>query len=179
MTDQPQRIGAESGGTKSDPTALTTDALQREIAQLRELMSSELKIVTQSIADQKELRQAQIATLQQQLDQSERLRRELKSDNEKNIDRALAGVEKATEKLEGAFTRAIGQMQESNSAANEGVRRDIDSLKDRISDNRTDITGIVHQKVGAKEDRSGLYAAIAAFSGLVFLVIGVLAYINK
>lgn len=178
MSDMPGRVGQESIPQKSDPTALTTDALQREIAHLNALLEAKFFTIVQSIQDQKDLRIAQLANIQQQLSHAEALRRELKEDNEKNIDRALLGVEKATEKLESNLTRTLGQVIDASKADVQGLRRDIDSLKDRINDNKERISGIEAQKIGAKEDRSGLYATMAAFSGLVLLGIAVLVFVT-
>lgn len=150
MSDQPQRIGSSEG--KDDPTALTLDLLQREIAQLLQLIDAEMTTLRQSIADQKELRVAQIANLQQQINLSEKLRLELKTDNEKNIEKALTGVEKANDKLETTFTRSLAQ------------------LSDRLNDNKDRLTALEQQKIGAKDDRTGLYAALGAF--LLLLTIG-------
>lgn len=156
MTDQPQRIGAEPAGAKSDPTALTLDALQREIAQLLQLLEARLNTIVMSIADQKELRNAQLANIQQQLTHAEGLRKELKEDNEKNIDKALTGVEKATDKLESNITRLFAQLAETGKADMQGIRRDIDSLKDRINDNKERVVGVEQRGTGNVEGRAGM-----------------------
>lgn len=152
MSDQSSRIGEEPGANKSDPTALTTDALHREIAQQYKLIFAEMATIRQAVADQKELRIAQIANLQQQIVHAEKLRMELKTDNEKNIEKALTGVEKANDKLESTFTRSLSQLSE------------------RLNDNKDRLTALEQQKIGAKEDRTGLYAALGAL--LLLLSIG-------
>lgn len=177
MTDQPQRIGQEPAGAKSDPTALTTDQLQREMAHMSGLLKSELNTINQSILDQEKLRNAQLANIQQQLAHAESLRKELKDDNEKNIDRALSGVERANEKLEVAMTRTLTQVMESNKADTEGLRRDIDGLKDRIGDNTGRIGGIEQRGVGGKEatsERRESNAAVYAAIGIGGVVLSAL-----
>lgn len=177
MTDQPQRIGAEPAGSKSDPTALTLDALQREIAQLLQLLEARMNTIVMSIADQKELRNAQLANLQQQMTHADSLRRELKEDNEKNIDRALSGVEKATEKLESSITRTLGQVMESNKSDVEGLRRDIDSLKDRINDNKERIAGAESRGVGNVEGRAGMTDSMRLAITVVLGLIAVIGFV--
>lgn len=176
MSDQPQRIGQEGVG-KGDPTALTLDLLQREIAQLLQLLDARMTTINQSILDQKELRNAQLAGVQQQLTHAENLRKELKDDNEKNIDRALTGVERATEKLETSMTRTLGQVMDSNKADIEGVRRDIDSLKDRITDNKERIGAVDAQRSGMVEGRAGMTDTMRLTITVVLGLIAVIGFV--
>lgn len=175
MSDQPQRIGSDHG--KDDPTALTLDLLQREIAQLLQLLDARMEKINQSILDQKELRNAQLAGVQQQLSHAESLRKELKDDNEKNIDKALTGVEKATDKLESNITRLFAQLAETGKADMQGLRRDIDGLKDRINDNKERVVGVENQRTGMVEGRAGMTDTMRLTITVVLGLIAVIGFV--
>lgn len=176
MSDQPQRIGQEAAKL-GDPTALTLDALQREIAQLLQLLDARMTTITQSIQDQKDLRNAQLLGIQQQLTHAESLRKELKEDNEKNIDRALTGVERATEKLETSMTRTLGQVMDASKSDIEGLRRDIDGLKDRINDNKERVVGVEQQRAGTMEGRAGMTDTMRLTITVVLGLIAVIGFV--
>lgn len=177
MSDQASRIGQEQGPHVSDPTALTTDALLREISQLKEWITSKLEKIEQSIQDQKDLRNAQLTGIQQQLTHAESLRKELKEDNEKNIDKALQGVEKATDKLESNITRLFAQLAETGKVDMQGLRRDIDGLKDRITDNKERVVGVEQQRSGMVEGRAGMTDTMRLTITVVLGLIAVIGFV--
>ena len=126
---------------------------------------------------------------------AERLRVEQKKDTKDAVDAALnaakeavkeqtASSEKSITKSELATGAQIKQLQVTFATAFEGLRRSLDDLKDRevddvrilrqsITDVATTANGTVQQKAGAKDDRTGLYAAIGVIATLLFVVIAV------
>jgi membrane-associated HD superfamily phosphohydrolase len=174
MTDQPDRRG--NGGDYRpvpDPTKLTQEMSDRLESQLRREITLELRI-----------RDERIQAVKERAEMAEKLRLELKEDNEKNINKALSGVEKANEKLEGGITRTLTQMSETAKADSQGLRRDIESLKDRINDNKERIVGAERQKVGGQEatterrqSNAAVYAAIGVGAVILSALMGLFGFL--
>jgi hypothetical protein len=94
-------------------------------------------------------------------------------------DRAVMKAESSIEKRADATYVALGELTQMLSALMpraEGEQR-FGDLLERAQSNSTRITQLESQKVGAREDRTGLYATLGAVGGLVFLVMGVLAFL--
>lgn len=129
---------------------------------------------------------------------AERLRVEQKKDTKDAVDAALnaakeavkeqtASSEKSITKSELATGAQIKQLQDTFATAIEGLRRAFDDLKDRevedvrtlrqsITDVATTANSTVSQRAGAKEDRTGLYAALAALGTIIFLTIAIVSF---
>jgi hypothetical protein len=168
----------EQGGYRPvpDPTVLTTEALQREILALRQLL--ELRVValrdlleqrtdavsrlTSSELEVQAVRcEQQFQKVGQQLQSAEQQRVEQKQDTKAAVDAALTAQkeavaeqttasERSIAKSEAATTKSIEQLGTTFNTAFEGIRRDIDGLKERIG-------AAEQQKVGSKEASTGIY----------------------
>lgn len=150
-----------------DPTLLTTQALLREVAGLRELMESRLEAL-EDVEEQK------FYKVEQQFELVERQRVEQKKDTKDAVDAALTAQKEAVREQTAASERAIAKSEAATSKqldqlsvtfANEAAsqRRELGEMKQRL-------TAIEQQKIGAKEDRTGLYAGIGAVVGLLLIV---------
>lgn len=80
--------------------------------------------------------------------------------------------EKSVEKSERSTNESIRQQRETFSS-------DISILRGEIAEVKLSLAALTNQKLGAKEDRTGLYAAIAAFAGLFGIVSLVVAFVAK
>lgn len=150
----------QSGGSTPvpDPTVLTTEALQREILALRQLLELRVtalrEMLQQSVDDLHRLMASELEVqsvrceqqfekvgLQLQLVEQQRI--EQKADTKAAVDAALTAQKEAVSeqttasersiaKSETATTKSIEQLGATFNTANDGMRRDIDGLKERI-----------------------------------------------
>lgn len=136
----------------SDPTKLTTDALMREIANLREFIE----------ARQEERNRA--IDLQFGLIESRRI--ELKTDTKAAIDAAFAAAEKAVAKTETTTTKQLEQLQDLVNTKIDELRRINDALEKRVNT-------IEAVKRGSTQERTGIYA----LAGFVLVVLSIAAIV--
>jgi NADH dehydrogenase/NADH:ubiquinone oxidoreductase subunit G len=154
----------EQGSVPSpDPTVLTSAALYREIAGLRELVLDRIEAET-GISKEKFCRiDKQMATAEQQ-------RKEQKQDTKEAVDQALAAQQEAVAKSEKATEKQLEEIKTNSGATIEGLRRELGDLKERV-------VSVEQQKVGAVEQKAGMGAnaglAIAA-SGVILAFIVVI-----
>jgi hypothetical protein len=150
-----------------DPTQLTTEALHREVGQLRELFKTLLGGEGQVTLEKFESVKTQLALIENQ-------RVEQKKDTKDAVDAALAAAkeavkeqttasERAIAKSEAATTKSIDQLGEKFDTAVDGLRREIGDLKERVA-------GAEQQKVGRTETSGSFYQAL----GLIALAAGLL-----
>lgn len=156
-----------------DPTTLTTQALTREIAGVRELIEN--KISSLDAVTNKEFEKVET-----QFQLIERQRVEQKSDTEKAVQAALSAAkeavkeqttasEKSISKSETATNELLKQLSSTFTTAIDSLRREIGEVKDRI-------TAIENQKTGAREDRTGLYATIGIGITILLAAITVVGF---
>jgi len=128
-----------------DPTVLTTEALQREIRALERLL-------TQRIEGLAEVETERFVRVDAQFELVEKQRVEQKTDTKAAVDAALiaqkeavkeqtTASERAIAKSEAATAKQLEQLGTTFVTALEGLRRDIDGLKERI-------TSVESQRVG-------------------------------
>jgi hypothetical protein len=180
-----------------DPTSLTTAALHREITALQneikvrfetndgEIVRLNLQRL-EEFGALKELLLSKIDGLavltNEKFEGTERQRIEQKNDTKAAVDAALTAQKEAVKEQTTASDRSIAksetatgkqleQQQETSATAIDGLRRSIDDLKERIQEVATIANGTVAQKVGAREDRSGLYLGIGSFVGLAIVLL--------
>ena len=211
-TDEDLDAAAGARRPNPDPTALTTQALFREVAQLRELFNTKIDTITQtveaSLANSSNARNGVREILDQKidavtvlyeakLDLIERQRVEQKSDTAAAVQAALSAAKEAVKEQTNASERSIAKSEAATSkqleaqqvttasAAGE-LRRSIDDLKERIAEVdrnlrdavsavATTANGANERRVGAKDDRTALYATagfIATLLAIVGFVIG-------
>ncbi len=99
-----------------DPTALTTEALRRDIGALDKLFSERIQCVeelielkTQAITKLKEVK---FEKVQQQFDLIDRARIEQKADTQVRLDIALSAQKEAAAKSEQSFTKQIDSIRD-------------------------------------------------------------------
>jgi uncharacterized glyoxalase superfamily metalloenzyme YdcJ len=186
-----------------DPTALTTAALHRETGVLRESIDQrfddrdrEARSLARERGEQfaalKELMLQRIMGLSQLVDErfgaTERQRLEQKSDTKAAVDAALTAQKEAVKEQTTASDRSIAkselatgkqleQQQETSATAIDGLRRSIEDLKERIAEVATTANTTIQQKVGAKEDRTALYATIAVLVSVIVMVLAIAGFL--
>lgn len=186
-----------------DPTTLTTAALHREIGVLRELIETrfgdrdrEARSLARERGEQftalRELLLQRIAGLSDLVDEkfiaAERQRIEQKSDTKAAVDAALTAQKEAVKeqttasdrsiaKSEAATGKQLEQQQETSATAIDGLRRSIDDLKERIQEVATIANGFGQQKLGAKEDRTALYATVGILITVMLAMMALAAFL--
>lgn len=115
---------------RPDPTALTTEALIREIAHLRELMETEIE----GLGDACE---TTFAHIEQRLERQFR-DRDLLVDaafaaSKEAVAAALASSKEAVAKSESTFNKQLDEMKLTMAAANKGIEDQIGAVKDRVN----------------------------------------------
>lgn len=191
--------GAASGYTSRpvpDPTVLTTQALYREVAALRELIEQRIRALAEETNAERVATRATITEairartildeeVQRRTDLQFRLveqqRVEQKKDTKDAVDAALTAQKEAVREQTAASALAIGKSEAATSKALEqlGVtfKTEIESLRRSIDENKDGLNALVNQKLGATTDRSGLYAALAALAVIITLGIAIASFI--
>jgi hypothetical protein len=187
-----------------DPTVLTTQALYREVAALRELVEQRIASLAAAMANADEAtrrtiheaiearnildREVQLRTdLQFRLVEQQRV--EQKKDTKDAVDAALSAAKEAvreqtiasslaTQKSETATNKQQDELAKRFETAFENLRRADDEIKERIAEVDRKASDLASQKLGATTDRTGLYATVGIVITLLLLgmtVIGFLA----
>jgi flagellar biosynthesis GTPase FlhF len=186
-----------------DPTALTTAALHRETGVLRESMDQRFADRDREARNLSRERTEQFAALRELLlghiESLDRLTDERFSGSKSAVESALiaqkdavreqtTASDRAIAKSESATTKQLEQQSLTVTTAFAELRRSIDEVKERaveenramrtsISDVATTANGTVQQKVGAKEDRSALYATIGILISVLILVLALAGFL--
>jgi predicted nucleic acid-binding Zn-ribbon protein len=180
---------SEDWKPRPDPTVLTTEALQREIGlvrasleagrdRLHELLTVRMESMT-ALTDEKFHR------IDRQFDLVEAQRVEQKKDTKAAVDAALTAQKEAVReqttasdtaiaKAERAITKQMEQLGATFAVTFEGIRRDIDTWRERIGLIEQRIVAIEQMKAGGREattDRRASAAAIYAFAGFILTVL--------
>jgi len=148
---------------RPDPTVLTTEALRRDIGALERLLKQEIR-------GHVDLCKTKFNDIEEQFNRLEQLRREQKQDTKEAVDAALSSQREAVAKTEVSTTEQIHSLSQKSESERESLRREIGDVKERI-------TIIEGQKVGAREDRSGLYATIGIGVTVLLAVIAIVGFI--
>lgn len=148
-----------------DPTLLTTEQLNREIASLRELL--EARIDSHALLDDNRFAALE-HRIARQLSAIEQQRVEQKEDTRTAVDAALTAQKEAIIKSDAATTKSIDQLAKTFEAVSGGQQEILVALKERI-------TAVEQQKVGAHESRTAssttIGLVIAAFGIIISLVV--------
>lgn len=173
-----KRMSRDSdGGSRPvpDPTVLTTEALMREVASLKELL--ELRISNESAA-----RYSAIQNLSMRMDLTEQQRVELKRDTKNAVDAAFAAAKEAVReqttasalsiaKSEGATNEQLRQLSTTFTTAVDGVTRNLDDAKDRINKLEQMQAKLAGKGIGQEKSWGMLLGSIAATGTLVGIVV--------
>lgn len=165
-----------------DPTTLTTEQLLREVAGVREVIETKFDFLDKLLMEK-------FHSVEEKFDLVEKQRVEQKTDTKSAVDAALIAQkesvreqtiasERAIAKSETATTKQLEQLQENFATAVDGLRREIGDLKDRVAGVDTKVSGLQMQKLGAKEDRTGLYATVGFIFVLLSIAGAVIAFVK-
>ena len=168
-----------------DPTFLTTQALDREVNRLEDMMERDL-LALKDVSNEKHLR------AEQQFELVERQRVEQKKDTKDAVDAALtaqkeavreqtAASEKAIEKSEKAINRLVEQLADTFRTEAAALRREISEVKDRTTQIESTTRGgkeatIERQATSAS---SGMWVGIGlSIIGVAIIIIGLIATLS-
>jgi chromosome segregation ATPase len=192
MADTPEVPSGYTSRPIPDPTVLTTQALYREVAALKELIEQRIAALKDSTEAADEAirhqiheaiearnvldREVQLRTdLQFRLVEQQRI--EQKGDTKNAVDAALTAQKEAIGKTETSTNKALEELGTRLDTAIENLRRAIDDTKERIQEVDRRVVDVVSQKVGATTDRTGLYAAIGIIATLIVAAIIVISFV--
>lgn len=137
MSDQASRIGQEQGPTKTDPTALTTDALHREVAQARELLETEIRamgdVAQANIDANLRVNVVMLEAIQRQLTFLETQRIEQKKDTKDAVDAALAAAKEAVNITATNTKEQIASLSTSFTTTMNAFGEKLDDVKNSVT----------------------------------------------
>lgn len=156
--------------TIPDPSALTTDALQREIRRSEELRNSELKgikdVHVESIKGLEKTFGEKFSSIEGQFKLVEQQRVEQKKDTKDAVDAALTAQKEAVKEQTTSSDLAIAKSETATSKEIEALRKFVDDLKERVG-------AIENSGRGKREGIADFYPFIALLTSvgtLVYLV---------
>lgn len=194
----------DSTNPQSDPTALTTQMVLREVEILHDSIDDKVDARHREQAAIKELFEANQAeinrimkekfrSIETQFDLIERQRVEQKKDTKDAVDAALIAQKEAVQeqtiasglsiaKSETATAKQLDQLASTMSVAIQGVTTASNELKDNfnisISDIKERIGKIESNKVGANEERAHTKDNITILYSIAGILVGVLTIIS-
>jgi hypothetical protein len=140
-----------------DPTALTTEALHREIASLKELVESKL-------AAEHNLKEEKFRKVDQRFELIETQRIEQKRDAEDKVKSALQAVKESNEKSEGSFTKQIDGLKSI-------LETKTTALDSKIDDNKARVVSIESRSKSMGDGWGFLVGAIGVIAAIASLVV--------
>jgi hypothetical protein len=144
---------------RPDPTILTTEALIREIAHLRELMETQIE----GLGDACE---AKFEYIEQRLRDRTLLVDAAFEASREAVAAALASSKEAVAKSEGTFNKQLDEMKLTMAAANKGIEDQIGAVKERV-------TIIESLDRGAEKKSEGMSAAAALTASAIAVIVGI------
>lgn len=182
-----------------DPTVLTTEALQREILSLRQLLELRVTALREMLAQSTEdLHNLMVSELEVQsvrceqqfekvglqLKLVEQQRIEQKADTKAAVDAALTAQkeavaeqttasERSIAKSEAATTKSIEQLGTTFNTANDGMRRDIDGLKERVVSAEAQKAGGLEVVTTRQASTISSNAIAGSLIGAAVLIVGI------
>jgi len=145
-----------------DPTLLTIDLTDREIAHLREFLTARI-IGVERLCEEK------LAGIERQLIERDTRVSYAQSSNEKAIAAALAAQKEAVKENQLSTKEQIGGLSMAAAARDKAVEQQINDLKDRIG-----VTTVqVGTGEGAQVGRERLVATMIAAAGVLVAVIAI------
>jgi hypothetical protein len=177
--DRRERSDPPSWRPVPDPTRLTTEALHREVAALRELIEERIA-ATDALVNEK------FSSVDRQLSLVERQRVEQKSDTEKAVNAALVAQkdavkeqtiasEKSIEKSEASTNKQLEQITVTFSTALAGLNAQLDDIKARVVTIEAVKQGSHEQAIEQREGNAALFAVAGLLLTAILVATAVLA----
>ena len=180
MSDSnPSNQGRTNGGRLSitDPTALTTAQLFREIENLGAVIRAEVKVIQSQLDGERQIASVRIRATEEQFTAIEAWRKEQKVDTKTAVDAALTAASTAVREQTAAGEKAIAKSEAS--ASEQGKLQaatfaaELKSISIMLSDVKDRVTKIEALKLGAMEVRTTQQSGIGAVVGIIGAVLGV------
>jgi hypothetical protein len=163
-----------------DPTALTTAALYREIAQLRDLFESKMTTIDTKMTGHFHIDAQRFAKIDEEFRTIESQRVEQKRDTQDALTAALTAQKEAVAKQDEANQKAITKAEittgETLKKLEQLINVKTDGLRDRIDDVKNTANGTVNRRVGATENRSATFAVIGVIGTVIVALFTILGF---
>jgi hypothetical protein len=193
MPDDPmtlRRRASDAGDWRPipDPTELTDAAIVKSIAAQRDYIDAQLAIRDERLNGLRELHGEKFESVDTQFKERDTRSDREARDNKIAVDAAFAAQkesaaregdsnQKAIDKSEVATAEKIDKLGELATTTTNALADKIDDLKGRISDVAVIANATVDRKLGAKEDRTALYATIAVLVSVIVLVLALAGFL--
>jgi hypothetical protein len=151
-----------------DPTELTDKAIAKLKEQMEQFVGGKVDLLKGDIKAEHDLNV-------EKFNAAERLRVEQKKDTKDAVDAALSAAKEAVKEQAGGSDKLIDGLRREVDSLREREGEDVRTLRQEIGNVATVANGTVQQRTGAVENRSGLYAALAAIGGVILLGLAILA----
>lgn len=138
-----------------DPTQLTTEALTREIAALKEL-------VFLKIDDQREIQEEKFHSIQVQFKERDTRAEQTAKDNKSAIDAAFNAAKEAVAKSEGTTVKQIDQLNATIQAESKSFDGKINDVKERLTRGEGNTTGATESKQHSTQQSNWLIGLVVA-----------------
>ena len=152
---------SDSQRSVPDPTLLTIDALRREIAMLSKEIDGKLEAI-------EKLNIERFNRIDALMERSEEMRQEQKSDTRSAVEAALDNQKEATHKMEKSVSEQISSLRTNLETTHNGLRDNIEDLKDRLTIQESIKLGAVEQRTETRHMSNTAIAVIGlAFTGIL------------
>lgn len=195
---QRQFMDGGGGSPKTDPTALTTDRLNREITLVKVQFETEIKN-RGVLSDEKfiavdarlgraidaldSLMNEKFTAANERFETSESLRIEQKSDRKSELDAALSAAKEAVGAQTEASERSIAKSEAATNKQLEQLKATIDAAfvgtNTVLTDVKERLTRIESIKTGGDQKTAGLYAAIGAAVAIMSIMLSIAVMVLK
>jgi len=168
-----------------DPTVLTTEALQREIKGVRELLEMRVNslqhLMDSQSANRVELVNEKFRKVSQEFELVERQRVEQKTDTKSAVDAALIAQKEAVKEQTIAQGTAIAKSEAGTAEQLKALRSEfttsIFGVSSSLGDLKDRIVAIESMRLGSKENQAAVYAIIGLLATLIIVSVTVVGFV--
>lgn len=187
---QPAPPQNSRGGGLTDPSVLTTEALTRQITNLKELLVEKINGNTILLESAKELNEAKFCAIEKNFDGIESWRKEQKLDTKTAVDAALQAAEKAVREQTVASEKAIMKSESSSieqakqqfatlTAHQQSLSIILNDIKERVLRIESRKEGEVDNKASTRDQRTDSQYLVFAICSLAIAAVAVVISVTR
>lgn len=162
MDEEDNRTTPRGSTPVPDPTILTTEALNREISNVRELLKQDIESLGALVEEK-------FRSVDKQFELIENQRVEQKTDTKAAVVDALAAAKEIVREQSANFKEQLTQITLTFSTALAGLTKQVDDMKERVAK-------IEAIKIGGNEAKGSVYAIAGFVLTLILIVTAIGAF---